>query len=80
MTDYIQLFEDLRLSKINDPDNTELHDSIRAEIFVFDASLTTTEKELFEYCNYDYISNNPSEELLFTSYVGEYISDSGDHS
>ena len=75
--DYAALFESLRNAT-----TTESKNSIREEIFKFPEPLTDTEKQLFSYCNDEYISDNPSNlnETPFTSYVGEYISDLGEHS
>jgi transcription initiation factor TFIID subunit TAF12 len=78
----IELFALLRQVKESEPDNAAVQTLIKNEIFSFSSELSIDEKELFEYCNFDYIQTNPglNNNQVYSSYVGDYISDSGDHS
>jgi hypothetical protein len=78
----IELFETLRATKLNTPNDITAHNLIRAQIFTFDVVLSAGEKELFEYCNTGYVEPNPGIDINsnWSSYVGDHISDSGEHS
>jgi hypothetical protein len=78
----IELFETLRAAKLNNPNDVEAHNLIRAEIFTFDVTLSTSEKDLFEYCDAGYVELNPgiNNNSNWSSYIGDHISDSGEHS
>jgi len=78
----IELFELLRQFKESEPDNIAVQTSIKSEIFSFSSELSLEDKELFEYCNFDYIQTNPglNNNQVYSSYVGDHISDSGIHS
>ena len=82
MTSKFELFETLNEAKLNNPDDTVAHDLIRKDIFTFDAPLSSAETELFEYCNFGYVEPNPdfNNNQVYSSYVGDHISDSGVHS
>jgi hypothetical protein len=75
--DYAALFESLKNAT-----TIEAKNSIKEEIYKFPEPLTDTEKQLFSFSNDEYIDDNPSNlnETPFTSYVGEYISNLGEHS
>ena len=50
-----------------------------AQCYIFNEPLTDAEKELFNYTTSDYIENNPGiAGNSFASYVGIYISDTGE--
>lgn len=53
-------------------------DALIAQCYVVNEPLTEEEKELFEYCNFDYIEHNPGYNNDFKSYVGVYYSDDGE--
>lgn len=72
--DYFALFEQYRLEE--DPTEREL---LLAEIYQFNSPLTLAEEELFDYVRKDYIADNPG--IIgnsYSSYVGVYISDTGE--
>jgi hypothetical protein len=50
-----------------------------AQCYVFPEALTEEEKQLFEYCNTDYIESNPGiVGNALASYVGKYYNDQGE--
>ena len=53
--------------------------ALELQCFVFEESLTDTEKNLFNYVSDEYFLFNPGTDSgTFKSYVGVYFNDSGD--
>ena len=53
--------------------------ALEAQCYVFDETLTDTEKNLFNYVFDEYLTPNPGTESgTFKSYVGVYYSDTGE--
>lgn len=53
---YIQVASDLAAAKGNDPDNTELHETLRKKLFTFNRALSPEEQEIYNCINDGYVS------------------------
>jgi hypothetical protein len=82
-TNKITLFNILDQYKIEDPEDINGYQPmLREMIFTFNSVLSLEEKELFEYNRFGYVEPNPglNDDQVYSSYVGDHISDSGVHS